>query len=69
MLFQRQAQDQGSFGVGIVCGQCHKGLILGTEVCKANLAKARQLGRRLNARGDGRAPADFCNLSAVQWLQ
>lgn len=28
VLFQRQAQDQGSFGVGIVCGQCHKGLIL-----------------------------------------
>lgn len=28
VLFQRRAQDQGSFGVGIVCGQCHKGLIL-----------------------------------------
>lgn len=28
VLFQRWAQDQGSFGVGIVCGQCHKGLIL-----------------------------------------
>lgn len=28
VLFQRRAQDQSSFGIGIVCGQCHKGLIL-----------------------------------------
>lgn len=28
VLFQRQGQYQGSFGVGIICGQCNKGLIL-----------------------------------------
>lgn len=28
VLFERQGQHQGSFGVGIICGQCNKGLIL-----------------------------------------
>ena len=46
-------QEQG-------CGCVPKGSggrhTLGTEVCKADLAKERQLGRRLEPPGDGRAP-------------
>lgn len=37
VLFQRRAQDQGSFGVGVVCGQCHKSLILIQRKKKSSL--------------------------------
>lgn len=42
VLFQRWAQDQGSFGVGIVCGQCHKGLILIQNKTKQNTKDSLQ---------------------------